>query len=102
MITDLNSTLTNHTTPLLLVNDSPALVANLWDVTDKDIDQFSELVFSKIGLNPTTLPLGTCSLLPTISEAVASSRDVCNLKYLNGAAPVVYGIPVRFTALQLV
>lgn len=25
--------------------------------------------------------------------AVAQSRDVCKLKYLTGAAPVVYGIP---------
>ncbi|CDZ96287.1 Regulator of spindle pole body duplication [Phaffia rhodozyma] len=32
----------------------------------------------------------------TLAEAVGSSRDVCKLKYLTGAAPVVYGIPVEF------
>lgn len=29
----------------------------------------------------------------SIVAAVALSRDVCKLKYLTGAAPVVYGIP---------
>jgi len=28
-------------------NNSPALVASLWDVTDKDIDRFSEELFQK-------------------------------------------------------
>ncbi|KAK1811880.1 separin protein [Friedmanniomyces endolithicus] len=30
----------------------------------------------------------------SLVEAVARSRDACYLKYLNGAAPVVYGVPV--------
>ncbi len=30
----------------------------------------------------------------SLVEAVARSRDACYLRYLNGAAPVVYGIPV--------
>jgi separase len=30
----------------------------------------------------------------SLVEAVAQSRDACYLRYLNGAAPVVYGIPV--------
>jgi separase len=29
-----------------------------------------------------------------LDEAVAKAREVCQLRYLNGAAPVVYGIPV--------
>ena len=29
----------------------------------------------------------------SLMEAVATSRDVCKLKYLIGAAPIVYGIP---------
>ena len=29
----------------------------------------------------------------SIVAAVAQSRDSCKLKYLTGAAPVVYGIP---------
>ena len=30
----------------------------------------------------------------SLGQAVAQARDVCNLRYLNGAAPVVYGLPV--------
>lgn len=30
----------------------------------------------------------------SLNEAVAKSRDTCYLRYLNGAAPVVYGVPV--------
>lgn len=30
----------------------------------------------------------------SLVEAVAKSRDACYLRYLNGAAPVVYGVPV--------
>ena len=30
----------------------------------------------------------------SLNQAVALARDKCLMKYLNGAAPVVYGIPV--------
>ncbi|KAK2738484.1 hypothetical protein FQN57_006999 [Myotisia sp. PD_48] len=79
---------------------APALVATLWDVTDKDIDRFAKSVFEKWGLLPSgqeaelrdeemegTEPVG-------LDEAVSQSRDSCILRYLNGAAPVIYGIPV--------
>lgn len=72
--------------------NSPALVANLWDVTDKDIDKFAETVFEKLGLKGDD----TLSSGGTLASAVGGSRDICNLRYLNGAAPVVYGCPVRF------
>lgn len=94
---------------------SPALVANLWDVTDKDIDKFADHTFRLSGLS--RMPRGEHAgdetqrsrpgageleegerPLMTLTAAVAQSRDVPLLKYLNGAAPVVYGIPVRFRA----
>lgn len=121
----------------------PALVANLWDVTDKDIDKFSfgaltawglfrekedkipvavattrssspvkrsarqrdrgrnkagelggreqeqkqEVSASGSGPGPVPVPV-------SLDQAVAKSRDLCKLRYLNGAAPVVYGVPV--------
>lgn len=75
--------------PNWLVCGSPMVVANLWDITDKDIDAFSLAVFDKWGL---------CPLAQTpeqnICQAVASSRDTCTLKYLNGAAPIVHGLPL--------
>lgn len=73
---------------------SPALVATLWDVTDKDIDRFSTSTFDTWGL------LGKKSKTQTqtgdvgLDTAVAGARGSCILKYLNGAAPVVYGVPV--------
>lgn len=80
-----------------LIGGCPLVVGNLWDVTDKDIDTFSMSVFAKWGLlaskskslqfeydNDTSVD---------ICQAVMMSRDQCKLKYLNGAAPVVYGLP---------
>ncbi|KAK4993530.1 separin protein [Elasticomyces elasticus] len=120
-----------------------AVVATLWDVTDKDIDRFSIRLGEEWGLwskkalgetstsaekipktpskrgrnvarapcipkTPKTPGRGATrsksrsagpALLETkrkrsLAEAVAKSREVCYLRYLNGAAPVVYGIPV--------
>lgn len=74
---------------------SPALVATLWDVTDKDIDRFSTSAFETWGLlgkekkgeNSSCGDVG-------LDTAIAGARSSCVLKYLNGAAPVVYGVPV--------
>lgn len=68
-----------------IAGGSPLVVANLWDVTDKDIDNFSMGVFSESGIFGGSRD---------ICEAVATSRDRCVLKYLNGGAPVVYGLPL--------
>lgn len=87
---------------------SPALVATLWDVTDKDIDRFAQATFEKWGLiggddgDSSSSKKGKSrarSPRPTavaLDEAVCQSRDACVLKYLNGAAPVIYGVPSVF------
>ncbi|KIP07348.1 hypothetical protein PHLGIDRAFT_30059 [Phlebiopsis gigantea 11061_1 CR5-6] len=79
-----------------MLSGCPTLVANLWDVTDRDIDKFSQAVFDKMHLTKNRVADWTPE--PRLEEtsivaAVAQSRDVCKLKYLTGAAPVVYGIP---------
>ncbi|TKA82960.1 hypothetical protein B0A55_01541 [Friedmanniomyces simplex] len=120
-----------------------AVVATLWDVTDKDIDRFSLAMGEEWGLWPASeaskIPAktprkrerlvapSTPQQVPktpkarktpapvaktparsrsrsqpgrddgkkrSLVEAVARSRDACYLRYLNGAAPVVYGVPV--------
>ncbi|KAF9233396.1 peptidase family C50-domain-containing protein [Melanogaster broomeanus] len=78
----------------------PTLVANLWDVTDRDIDKFTQSVFDHLHLttNGVRRPRGggdtrTGERSRSVVAAVAQSRQVCKLKYLTGAAPVVYGIP---------
>ena len=78
----------------------PVAVANLWDVTDKDIDRFSAaLLGSWVGAQP-----GNASAAQQqqqgggsgdVAEAVALSRGACRLPYLIGAAPVCYGLPAR-------
>ena len=97
----------------------PAMLATLWDVTDKDIDRFSQTVLEKWGLfrdhqpplssspvkkgakqkgkgraKNTEKVEGDESKLVSLDQAVAQGRDSCILRYLNGAAPVVYGVPV--------
>ena len=90
------------------------MVANLWDVTDKDIDRFSMVALRQWGLLKAeehvhsdssetgalnealgSLSLNTPSMKIHLSQAVASSRRACVLRYLVGAAPVVYGLPVH-------
>lgn len=86
---------------------SRAILANLWDVTDRDIDRFSTEMFKEWGLGNTSLiekqpgnigapkdNLYSRGSNISLSEAVMRSRNSCVLSYLTGAAPVVYGIPV--------
>ena len=97
----------------------PAMLATLWDVTDKDIDRFSYTVLEKWGLFEGRQPGMSSSPVKkgarqkgkgkaknvekleqeerqsmSLDQAVARGRDSCILRYLNGAAPVVYGVPV--------
>ncbi|WWC85253.1 uncharacterized protein L201_000115 [Kwoniella dendrophila CBS 6074] len=84
-----------------MVGGCPSLTANLWDVTDRDIDRLSAHVLKILHLDSAHLPESKSrpntflplSELSTV-QAVNSSRDECKLKYLTGAAPVVYGLPV--------
>ena len=72
---------------------SPTLVANLWDVTDRDIDKFSQAVFDELQLTPEAAAQPPRADPKSVVTAVAQARECCKLKYLTGAAPVVYGIP---------
>ncbi|KAL4242854.1 hypothetical protein ABKN59_011524 [Abortiporus biennis] len=79
----------------------PTLVANLWDVTDRDIDKFSQSVFDIMHLDAPSVKNwnsnGSQDLngrkSTSIAAAISQSRDCCKLKYLTGAAPIMYGIP---------
>lgn len=67
----------------------PAAVANLWDVTDKDIDRFSQAVLTS-WISGAGARGGA-----DVCAAVGASRGACKLPHLVGAAPVCYGIPAR-------
>jgi separase len=66
-------------------------VANLWDVTDKDIDRFTQATLLKAGL------MGSSDVVVDVARAVAEARTACTLGYANGAAPVVFGLPAGVT-----
>ena len=92
-------------------------MSNLWDVTDKDIDRFCiDLVGRMIsgdkngegGHVEEAKCSGVCSLpLDTTTGntsgknwvdalgAVSSAREVCEMKWMIGAAPVCYGVPLE-------
>ncbi|KAL6853167.1 peptidase family C50 domain-containing protein [Trichoderma novae-zelandiae] len=100
----------------------PAVVGTLWDVTDRDIDRFAGRAFEEWGLFARgTFDGASSSSLSgkgkgrakslaeemepasrdapvsdnaSLAEAVARARNACRFKYLNGAAVVLYGIPV--------
>lgn len=103
----------------------PAAVANLWDVTDRDVDRFSRAMLASWGLDDiqskgrgrvpledsgSTLrrePVRGGRLGPPhqegevcLARSVSCSRAACRLGHLIGAAPVCYGIPVRIATLR--
>lgn len=101
----------------------PAVLATLWDVTDKDIDRFSHATLEKWGLfeepmlsdvvcgaspvkkgakssrgkSKVRKAKGVRNVYRSLDQAVAESRDSCIMRYLNGAAPVIYGVPVMLS-----
>ena len=66
-------------------------MANLWDVTDKDIDRYLETLLNSWLPSPCGTSLLSC---------IRQSRDACKLTYLVGAAPVVYGLPVKIKKMK--
>lgn len=92
----------------------PTATANLWDVTDKDIDRLTKQLLegwlvggadgddagaggddAGDGTPPATAP-PTRHRLPRLSDigdAVVQARAACRLRYLNAAAAVTYGLP---------
>ena len=87
-----------------LINGAPYALANLWDVTDKDIDKLSvecmKNIFDSAELecqDQTKKPASAATLrVPTtVAAALAQSRNVCKMGYAVGAAPVMYGLPIH-------
>lgn len=72
------------------VAQCPALLAALWDTTDRELDGVCEAVLRLVGL----LPGAPRTEWLSLPRAVAAARTECKLPYLTGAACVVYGAPV--------
>ncbi|XP_032994487.1 separin [Lacerta agilis] len=68
-----------------LMAGCPLVLGNLWDVTDRDIDRYMEALLKNW--------LKAGSGAPFL-QYVIQSRDAPRLKYMIGAAPIAYGLPV--------
>jgi separase len=77
-----------------LLAGAPAVVANLWDVSDKDIDRLTgAFLFNWLGTGKAE-DIGRSKPehnLSSMATALALSRTACRLPYLVGAATVIYG-----------
>ncbi|KAM4741332.1 separin [Anableps anableps] len=69
-----------------LISGCPFILGNLWDVTDRDIDRFTKALLESWFSAGSGAPL---------LEFIYSSRQATHLKYLIGAAPVIYGLPIH-------
>jgi separase len=77
----LNIQLDCTTHPNLIFFFSPAVVGNLWDVTDRSIDRLTKHMLKTWGLLETdNIPTKPKSLV----QAVTESRSQCKLPYLIG------------------
>jgi len=107
-----------------LVNGAPYVLANLWDVTDKDIDKLSVACMQTLfdsaeavgrdltkaqapkayahkSANFSSMHITDASesgVETTVAAALAQSRNACKMGFAVGAAPVMYGLPTRMTA----
>ena len=85
-----------------LMSGAPAVVGNLWDVTTRDLDKATvslidwlhkdDLISSCASSAPASPSHLSSSTLP---EAILKARKECKLKFINAAALVSYGLPLR-------
>ncbi|ABO94714.1 Separase, putative [Ostreococcus lucimarinus CCE9901] len=81
---------------LYLLAGAPIVIANMWDVTDRDIDRFSSRLLEQwLSYSMNESPEFQCA-----SDAVRVARYACQLKYLVGAAPIIYGVPTSICRTQ--
>ena len=83
-----------------LVAGAPFVLANLWDVTDKDIDKLSiscmETVLGSGTRNSENISNSQSSVMhihTTVGSALCGARGACKLAHAVGCAPVLYGMP---------
>ncbi|CAF0774430.1 unnamed protein product, partial [Didymodactylos carnosus] len=60
-----------------------SVVGCLWDVTDRDIDTMTFHLIERLKQGD------------SLGDALKKGRLLCKLQCLNGAAPVIYGLPIR-------
>jgi separase len=98
-----------------LMGGCSMVIGNLWDVTDKDLDRFCISTLNSM-TNCGGGSGGSRSRSSSSSSSSSSSneedsvnvlrkvtlaRDQCKMKYLIGAAPVCYGVPIAVTCTTM-
>ena len=74
--------------------DCPAILGNLWDVTSDDIDKYTkELIETWIGPGEYR-DENESEETKYLSRCISKARKACRLRYIVGADPVLYGIPL--------
>ena len=88
------------------------MIANLWDVTDRDIDRLCHALLQHwlgghthsraggqgrgpMGVEEEVVMRGAGGVCVSLSGSLGSSRSACKLGHLIGAAPVCYGLPAQ-------
>lgn len=72
-----------------LYSGAHVVLANLWDISDRDIDKFTDDLMERVGLWRRQFDKDL------IATRINEARKICYLKALNGYSPVIYGIPKR-------
>lgn len=87
-----------------LLAGAPFLVANLWDVTDKDIDKLCMAYMRSVfpSGEGEALVDGIPAQQVPVAEALVQCRSVCRMANAVGSAPVLYGIPTLLVETALV
>lgn len=91
-----------------LMSGAPAVVGNLWDVTTRDLDKATVSLLNWLhgddvageltlacssSAAPSALPSHLSS--STLPDAILKARKECKLQFINAAALVSYGLPLR-------
>jgi tetratricopeptide (TPR) repeat protein len=82
-----------------LMSGSPSVVGNLWAVTTRDLDKatVSMLQWLKNDSHGSVSPSGGSQLnsSSTLADAILQARQACKLQYINAAALISYGLPLK-------
>lgn len=81
-----------------IIAGCPCIVGNLWDVTDRDIDKLTQQFLDSWIEEEESKDddATTINFSSSICWHLTNARKACRMTYLNGSAPVVYGLPVNF------
>ncbi|KAI0563963.1 Peptidase C50 [Gracilaria domingensis] len=81
----------NGTAVNFLIHGAKAVVGNLWDVTDGEVDRLTTSILREwLGVDEDGMHQ---EQRLSLAEALAKSRPKCKFSYLVGAACVVIGVP---------